>query len=339
MDKKSLAAAREVSRQLKDKVLDDWRYPLPVQSPSIASALEPGAKPPIYRERYYGTTDYSADDSEDDGTGPGGHTIDDMYAFDSPESVGVELDRKLQERKKRKRKVLEEEMGYNTGLRVFLHRRNAWTGAVNREAVGAKLEALPLRTPPPKNSSDSSPVQTPTSSSSKASNPDPENEESPPSDSTVPDTDVLIPVAEPIMPSNHPVRKTLSNRSHSDLYEKLVRDSRTPAIPINLADMMQICVQGWRDEGNWPPKGAMAEPVIAARNNQKNKNRVAKAIAMRDDGTGTGSGGILANHKHLRQSVEGVKRIFRLSGDHSGAGPKSPRGFGGNHSHSHSQDQ
>ncbi|KAF2433968.1 hypothetical protein EJ08DRAFT_694000 [Tothia fuscella] len=338
MDKKNLAAAREVTRELKDKVLDDWPYPATTTpNPTIATTLEPGTTAPTYRERYYGTTDDSAEDGEDMNT-THSHTIEDMYAFDSPDSVGLELDRKLQERKRRKRQAMDEEMETNGGLRVFVHRRNAWTGAISRETVDEEIlaTALPLRNPKAaKNSSDSSPVVTPTSSTSRVLS---SAFDGPPdlltSAIAIPTTDVLIPVAEPIMPPDHPVRKTLSSRSHSDLYEKLVRDSRTPAIPINLSEMMQIVVQGWRDEGNWPPKGTAPEASIANR-----RNRVAKKVGMREEGAHGSSGGLLANHKHLRQSVEGVKRIFRLSGDQSSSvGPKSPKHGGGTHGFPHSQE-
>jgi hypothetical protein len=338
MDKIHLKAAREVNRTLQEKVRADWEYPLlappsgtAVSTPDIATAGT------AFRERFYGTSDDSL--SEDGGDSPTfrEHTIEDMYAFDSPDSVGLELDRKLQERKRKKRILMEEEMATNGGLRTFLDRRNAWTGAVRQVTVNDNSDDTnsPLPAPPKiTTSSGSSPADTPTSSSSKISS-GVQTAAAPSTDPAMPSVDVLVPVAEPLLPPSNPVRKTLSSRSQSELYEKVVRDSRTPAIPINLAEMMQIIVQGWKDEGNFPPRGALPEPSIGSR-----RQRVAKKVGMRDDAGGT-SGGLLANHKHLRQSVEGVKRIFRLSADHS----QSPKGLKdrdrsrGDHSRPHSQEQ
>jgi hypothetical protein len=333
MDKLHLKAAREVNRTLQEKVRADWEYPRPTQSPAMVSGKSTSAMKLAYRERFYGTTDDSVSDEEASSPAYNEHTIEDMYAFDSPDSVGAELDRKLQERKRKKRKLMEEEMVTNDGLRTFLDRRNAWTGAIEKDKVDDWNTNLPIPAPPKFNtSSDSSPVDTPTSSSSKISAPP--QAPAPLKDPPIPSVDVLVPVAEPLLPPSNPVRKTLSSRSQSELYEKVVRDSRTPAIPINLAEMMQIIVQGWKDEGNWPPRGNAPEPSIAGR-----RKRVEKKVGLRDENAKESSGhGILANHKHLRQSVEGVKRIFRLSGDHSHT-PSSPRsGKEGSH-HSHSQEQ
>jgi hypothetical protein len=338
MDKLHLKAAREVNRTLQEKVRADWEYPLPAQPSTTADSTSEATAKAAYRERFYGTTDDSF--SDDDGDSPTilEQSIDDMYAFDSPDTVGAELERKLQERKRKKRKLMEDEMVTNGGLRTFQARRNAWTGAVPKEEVNDDHTdaSLPLPAPPKLNtSSDSSPVDTPTSSSSNF--PGLPQAQATQAELVLPAVDVLVPIAEPLLPSTNPVRQTLSSRSQSELYEKVVRDSRTPAIPINLAEMMQIIVQGWKDEGNWPPRGgALPEPMIANR-----RTRVTKKVGMRDElvggGNGGSSGGLLANHKHLRQSVEGVKKLLRLSGDHSPAGSRP--GSQSHHSHSHSQDQ
>ena len=354
LDKAAQAAVREINRKLQTTIRNDFEFPTPYSIPAPAVA-DPDTTPttnsgssherkesgPKMRERYYGTTDDSSDEDA--------QMVEELYAFDSPDSVGVEVDKKVGERRKRKRKEMEEELRYNTGLCFFQRRRNAWTGAVpmpshpHDEGVG-KGKELKLAT-----SSDSSPVRTPTSAVSDPAaatttamegletQQDPISQWIPPwhaSTFSPPEdpsslTNVLISVAPPLVPPSNPVRISLANRSHSELYTKIVRDSRTPAIPVNLADMTRIIVQGWKDEGNWPPRGSAPEAPIAVRS--AGANRVMKGIGVRGGDSNGGDHEFLKHHPHLQRGVEGVKRVFRLSGSHDDGGltmksPKSPRG-------------
>jgi hypothetical protein len=268
-----------------------------------------------------------------------------MYAFDSPDTVGDEVDQRLQERKRKRRKAMEEEMDWNQGLLYYAHQRNAWTGAVANET--------PKERPRPDSeifpryfntSSDASSIDTPGSDSASplpAINPPEPSKTEPPKDSRLPDTpfedltDVLVPIATPIIQSNHPVRVTISSRSASELYDKVVRDQRTPAVPINLSEMIPIIVQGWKDEGNWPPRASAPDPLPG-------RKRAAKAIGLRGEGDGKKEGeGMLAHHPHLKSGVESMKKVFRLSGHHSGekdgAALKSPKIAKSSHSRSQSQ--
>lgn len=352
LDKATQAAVREINRRLQQQVRNDWTFPdpqalpdgvpalttadPPITSSRPSSAQTPSPTSPTFtasrqarmRERYYGTTDDSSDEEA--------HMVEDMYAFDSPDTVGDELEKKGAERKKRKRKDLEDELAENSGLCFFLRRRNAWTGAVPRERAERKLAT----------SSDSSPARTPTSGISAGA----ERMEGvtssavvemspwiPPSHASAfappprPEvlTDVMLPLAPPLIPPSNPVRISLSSRSQSDLYSKIVRDSRTPAIPVNLADMTRIIVQGWKDEGNWPPRSAAPElglGIGTRAHGVLGVQRVSKAIGVR------GEEGYLAHHPHLQRGVEGVKRVFRLStGSHHDKeeiglkSPKSPK--------------
>jgi len=113
----------------------------------------------------------------------------------------------------------------------------------------------------------------------------------------------LLPIAPPLIPETHPVRSNIMARSATDLYSRIVKDMRTPAVPINLAHMMNVIVQGWKDEGNWPPRGSAATTTV-------------NSIVLRDTGSmrGDGARGLLSGHKHLRQGVESVRRVLRLSG-------------------------
>ena len=382
LDKAAQAAVREINRKLQSTIRNDFEFPsqyslenipplehgdpeIPASSTSgdtHASGSGSGSgsfgsagrrEEGKMRERYYGTTDDSSDEDA--------QMVEDIYAFDSPDTVGEVVDKKAGERRKRKRWEMEEELRYNTGLCFFQRRRNAWTGAVpfpstahehehEGEVDGEKM--LKLAT-----SSDSSPVRTPTSAVSDPTaamapttimegvetTPAPQppisewipawhasSFEAPSNPSTL--TNVLISVAPPLVPPSNPVRISLASRSHSELYTKIVRDSRTPAIPVNLADMTRIIVQGWKDEGNWPPRGTAPEASIAVRRGLggASGNRVLKGIGTRGDGGGEGE--FLRHHPHLQRGVEGVKRVFRLSGSAGShedgltlKSPKSPK--------------
>lgn len=344
MDKEqNQRAVRDITRRLQSTVRTDWNFPpTPPQAPAPT-------EPQNYRERYYGTTD---DSDSDDGRGEGegedrAHHSDDMYDFDSPDTVGDEVDRRLQERKRKRRTAMEEEMAGNAGLLYYAHRRNAWTGAVANETPKERprpdSEIFPTNL---NTSSDASPTNTPGSGSASASpaNADPaeSSRPAPPRDPRLPNTpledltDVLVPVATPIIPSNHPVRMTISSRPPSELYEKVVRDQRTPAVPINLSEMIPIIVQGWKDEGNWPPRGPSAPDPLPGR------KRVPKAIGLRGEGVNKKDGeGLLAHHPHLKSGVDTMKKVFRLSGHHSGekdgTALKSPRSAKSSHSRPQSQ--
>jgi hypothetical protein len=352
------AAVREINRMLQEAVRSDWSYPHSAPATLVSNFA---TEPVSYRERYYGTTDDETEESELDFEL---EIEDDDLKRESEEedendgesaAQGAYVDRRIQARRRRRRRALEEEMAYNRGLCFFLRRRNAWTSAVSHESVKARAEGRDTFLPTVGSSSD-----TPESSSSSsklsvgAGLPSPpldadsaiatdpsasQDNESEFSSPLNPETltNVLIPLAAPIVPSSHPVRASILTRSDSELYEKIVRDNRTPAVPINLSQMMRVVVQGWKDEGNWPPRGTnmssagqmppgqngiglghdirSADPVTAT-----GRRRVNKAVAVRSEVGGSSAGrtevqrGVLANHKHLRQGVDSVRRVLRLSG-------------------------
>lgn len=344
MEKQNQHAVRDITRRLQSTVRTDWDYPTP---PCARPGVPAPSEPQNYRERYYGTTD---DSNSDDGRGSGddrAHTIDDMYAFDSPDSVGDEVDRRLQERKRKRRKAMEEELDENPGLLYYAHRRNAWTGAVANETPKERprpdSEIFPTNA---NTSSNASATNTPGSVSGSHSpatvDPAESSRQTSLRDPRLPDTpfgeltDVLVPIAIPIIPSDNPVRMTISSRSPSELYEKVVRDQRTPAVPINLSEMIPIIVQGWKDEGNWPPRGPAAPDPLPGR------KKVPKATDLKGEGDGKRDGeGLLAHHPHLKSGVDTMKKVFRLSGHHSGekdgASLKSPKNTKSSHSRPPSQ--
>jgi hypothetical protein len=355
MEKVSQEAVREITRKLQDAVRSDWEYP----QPSVHTAISPSAgEPSEYRERYFGSTD----DSDEEEGGQNDHESQESsegeyqypYQFDSPDSVGKTVERKLQRGKTRKRKALEEELQYNEGLCFFLHRRNAWTGAMTETEIETQRslqDQAALNSPHRalSTSSDSSNTTPSSYSLPNASGDNPENTtftlpatitayhtdpfQCPPNPESI--TDVVIPACTPMISHSNPIRASMMSRSHSELYEKVVRDNRSPAIPINLAHMTNVIVQGWKNEGNWPPKNGLPEPPIAMRRDggggilvRRMRKETGMVHRYRDGGSvnegaaaaASDGKGVLGGRGRLKQGVDSVKRVLRLSGGSSNLG-------------------
>ncbi|OBT92274.1 hypothetical protein VE01_09502 [Pseudogymnoascus verrucosus] len=157
------------------------------------------------------------------------------FRFDSPDGVGEALRRSADRRKLRRQRKLQEELAYNEGLRCFTARRNAWTNAriVRR------------------------PRCAPTSPTSPSGEKPPEDDE--------PILDTLVPVAPPLLPPSTPMRRNITSRAHSTIYDKVVMQSQTPMCPINLQTVVSSCVDGWKRDGEWPPRGTEPEAGVARR--------------------------------------------------------------------------
>ena len=200
--------------------------------------------------------------------------------FESPDTVAAAVERRMSARRRRKLRLLGEEATYNEGLRFFLRRRNAWTcarpapgddggegAARGKEDSAPEAAAQPgkleVSAAPAEDARPAEPADDPQSAPPAA----PPSEEPAPAREPAPaetapdalaDLNVVIPLAPPILPRTHAFRASLLERPDRELYEKLVRDGRTPAVPVNLAHMLRVIVRGWQDEGNWPPRGSAA---------------------------------------------------------------------------------
>lgn len=76
---------------------------------------------------------------------------------------------------------------------------------------------------------------------------------------------------------------------YPEIYTKIILQSRTPSVPINLQALVNALVQGWKDDGEWPPKSAPLEKSIG-----------------RKKGSQHG----------LREGVKAVGRVLRITGGH-----------------------
>ncbi|KAJ5928394.1 hypothetical protein N7466_007350 [Penicillium verhagenii] len=72
----------------------------------------------------------------------------------------------------------------------------------------------------------------------------------------------LIPVAPPFLSPENPIRATINSSIYPSIYTKVVVQGMTPTVPVNLADLTKAMVQGWKADGQWPPKPAVTSIVL-----------------------------------------------------------------------------
>lgn len=135
----------------------------------------------------------------------------------------------------------------------------------------------------------------------------------PPSPSTSSDILLLLPVTPQILP-NHPVRRRITPETYPEIYTKIILQSRNPSVPINLLTMVRALVQGWKEDGEWPPKDKAPEKGIARKKGKEGKEGGKGSGGKGSEGNGGGLG--------LRGSVKAVGRVLRItsSGGNNGGG-------------------
>ncbi|KAH6869922.1 hypothetical protein BKA58DRAFT_167080 [Alternaria rosae] len=277
----NLSAARASRRYLDERLRNDWEYP---DVPAIWSASDEEVRDAAdFRERYYGESESGDSDQEDEGVGP--------YRFDNPESIGDAVASTREARRRRRRERLEREMKDNEGLRIWVERRDVWTGAASVKKYGTNRQRQANRPSSAAGYSSEEHAVTPTGSESHSIT------------SATPDTFDLVPVAPRLLDDN-PIRASITPKAYRDIFQKIVVSSRTPSVPINLADMTKALVQGWKDSDEWPPRVAAVDPLAG------------KKRTLAGTPSNGHHGGFIARHPHLEKSVDGMKRILHLNGHH-----------------------
>ena len=290
------SAARAAKRFLDDRTRNDWAYPqLPPpwehSDEEVRNAVE-------FRERYYGESESSDSDIEPN-TGASKDTEHNAYKFDSPDAIGEQVDRTREKRRKRRRMRLEEEMAENEGLRIWVERRDAWTGASSVRKYAPHSKSQP-------------PASIPQHDSGNGAEDTMQIDSTPQPKQDTPDTFDICPVAPRLLADN-PIRASINPKAYSDIYAKIVTSSRTPSVPINLSDMTKALVQGWKDTNEWPPKVGAVDPLAG-------RKRSAHGV-LGGGKEGLSGGGFIHRHPHLEKGVGSVKKILHLNGHH-GEGAK-----------------
>src|SRR5271156_5791071 len=261
-------AVRDAKQFLLSAVRDDWSFP---QAQSAQTAEHEPREPLYYRSREEGLSDVDADSDEPNGDAtPGTTGGSDPYRFENPDAITISV----QDRRRKRRWLVQDEMQWNVGLQTWSQQRDAWTGAIRkrpRQSDTSDWSSRPLGNVHTdigdRNPSDStgmsvdwtpsphSPLQDVNPSlpsSSPSSNPLTSVDESP----------ILLPVYAPLIPSSNPVRASIKPSMYAAIYSKVVIQGLTPTVPIPLSQMVAAMVQGWKAEGNWPPKGGTPSTSI-----------------------------------------------------------------------------
>ncbi|KAF4224424.1 hypothetical protein CNMCM8980_009830 [Aspergillus fumigatiaffinis] len=332
------AAIREAKRHVFEVVRNDWAF-----EPSSAASGAPASATPAAPEQQWlewRLREYDSSGSElepqDEPDSPGG--------LDGDSSGSSRVVTARERRRKRRRQLEEDEMRWNMGLRTWVERRDAWTGARSKDevlatedrergpavhtpgetqAMGAERDGtadLVARTgsslaiaekegelqqaqadqavdEPAKESTETG-LAVPGSESSHDESVSP-----PPPPSAGEVRDPLIPVAPSFIPVSNPVRASITPAMYPSIYSKVVVQALTPTVPINLADVVKAMVQGWKSDGQWPPKPT--------------------SIVLPDDSivhkNGSATGDAQGSHESKRRSsvVGAVKKVFHFSGFHS----------------------
>ena len=252
-------AVRDAKRFLLSAVRDDWSFS---QTQPLQSTEEP-REPLDYKCREEGSSDVGADSDEPNGDGMlSGPTNGDPYRFESPDAIAVSV----QDGRHKRRRLTQDELKWNDGLRTWSQQRNVWTGAVRErpaQSIASSRRSGPLSNvhtvTEPRNALSSADASVDWSFTSQS----PLRDSKPSlidSDISIPtvlagESSVLLPVYPPLLPSSNPVRASIKPSMYTAIYSKVVVQGLTPTIPIPLPHMVAALVQGWKAEGNWPPKG------------------------------------------------------------------------------------
>ncbi|KAL4870130.1 hypothetical protein BDV12DRAFT_66297 [Aspergillus spectabilis] len=423
-------AIREAKRYVRDVVQNDW---------SFEFSAKPGAPPPTYpanpdptevlewRVREYDSSGSELEPQLSPISSPGYHDGGDA-SYSSGSSAGAQRQRK-------RRRQMEEEMGWNEGLRTWVERRDAWSGALSREqvrtweqrqqslstsdtelqctttsssiqdtdaqSIPASTTAHPFAVPATGESSNlvsiteaALKIAEKDDNAAAATSPEPpqaqNNHASPPindqnlrtdlipdladlpqplsASSAIPATspsitsaststpttspsdpfpDPLIPVVPSLISTSNPIRASITPAMYPSIYSKVVIQGLTPTVPINLADMTKAMVQGWKADGQWPPKpqnlvlqnDAIVRPSNASATKHPDTPAIPPAVVAGDsrerdsrDGRGPPSS---PESKRKSGIASTVRKVLHFSGFHPH--PFHRRGSSSQHN-SHPED-
>ncbi|GAB7322475.1 hypothetical protein MBLNU13_g03412t1 [Cladosporium sp. NU13] len=286
------AEIREARRMLQGLVRTDWHYPsLPqyqenkprLQDEELKVAgfkfhtprADEHLEPLEWRERDYASSD--ADSEEDDNEIAAVRAGSEKSMFSETQkakdiaSMAEDISNRRLARKRKRKELLEEEMQWNDGLSHWTMQRDAWCVAKTAEQVreseskqGEEVKTDSASTSAsvgstPRTSTSSASAQAASTSTSATS---PDANTSVAGMSVAPPSHMLVPVMPKILP-HHPIRKKISPAMYPEIYNKIIVQARTPSVPINLSVMIWALVQGWIDDGEWPPKPGPVEKSLA----------------------------------------------------------------------------
>ncbi|KAK6504730.1 hypothetical protein TWF481_006669 [Arthrobotrys musiformis] len=170
------------------------------------------------------------------------------YRFHDPTAIGGSKITK-EERKARRKKDLEEEMKWNDGLRIWIERRDLWTQADKNGRVPIGKSKFEDVSPTTANINpldlDAIRFQDGLSYRAKWKN----------------ELLTLTPHYNYASYQN-PFYDAVVPDAYPQLYQRIIIKNNTPTIPINLQHMTNALIEGWKADGQWPPKPSRPEASI-----------------------------------------------------------------------------
>lgn len=118
------------------------------------------------------------------------------------------------------------------------------------------------------------------------------------------DDEPLIPVVPSIISVTNPIRAAITQSMYPSIYTKVVVQGLTPTVPINLADVTRAMIQGWKSDGQWPPKPATTNLVLP------DDATVPKKASV------SGTGDSVQTKRRSSGVANAVKKVFHFSGIH-----------------------
>lgn len=238
-----------------------------------------------------------------------------IFKFEGPDSVGQQIEERKVAKRRKRQQALDEEVEWNDGLAHWLVRRDAWCSArtstqvrllqSNSQQASADMASASdasARTSPRTSTSTASSATPSATASSPSTTPDIALSQSPmpaptatlPTHPSAPPSSILIPLAPNILP-NHPIRKRINPDLYPEIYSKIIISGRTPSVPINLLVLTRALVQGWKDDGEWPPKQGPMERSIGRKKGSIGESSLKNGVkavgrVLRITGTGSPSG-------------------------------------------------
>ena len=389
------AAIREAKRYIHDIVRNDWCF-----EPSITSATGrprfetswPVGEQEVAEWRLRDYDDSSSelepqaeDEEEEEEEEEESQRSDDEGRDGEHRAVMIGSGGESEGRRKRRRQM-EEEMSWNEGLRTWMERRDAWSGARTRREIRSRRDDAKSRSVDAANGDhhaeevksavagetqgiepstiDPSDVASKTESSLSISGkdgktdtgaqPDKEDDdkEKPPQlvdphhnhhhnhhhhhshhhhhydlDQTsplIPD-EPYIPVVPSIISSTNPIRASITSSMYPSIYSKVIVQSLTPTVPINLADVTKAMVQGWKADGQWPapPKHTSIVLQDDATVRRKDDGKPGAAAAAAAGGGGASSPETVKKKSGVASAV---RKVLHFSGFHPHHHPFHRRG-------------
>lgn len=155
--------------------------------------------------------------------------------------------------------------------------------------------------------------------------------------SDIPD-EPYIPVVPSILAHTNPIRASITPSMYPSIYSKVIVQSLTPTVPINLADVTKAMVQGWKTDGTWPAKPPATSIVLPDTATISKKDRDDDHNRRRSGARAGGSSGSPEN-KRKSGVASAVRKVLHFSGFHPHHHPFHRRGsnHGGGHYNTHEE--